>query len=212
MGEENNTNGTPQETNTPPQEEPTTPKYSIEDVVKELGIEAILADPTVNAEVLRQRDRHTTQAINTARTRWEQEATRKQAEAEDEASRLAHMSAEERERYQLKKDREALDKERAEFNRRNLVLETSRQMLDAGLPDLADYVAGKDADETAQNISKVTDILGAWKASQLNDAMRGTTPRDPKPSQTYKVTDLKGMTAEEINRAYDAGLIEGIKK
>ena len=188
-----------------------TPEYNIADVIAAVGVEAILKDPTVNAEVTSRRDRSVTQALNTARTKWQNEAQKKATEAADEATRLASMSAEEKERYQFEKDKEEFEKQRAEFTRKTLVLETSRQMIDAGLPDLADFVTGKDAEETSANLAKVTDILGLWKSAQLNDAMRGKTPKEMRVSRTLSREDIKHMSKEEINKAFEDGLLKDIK-
>lgn len=185
--------------------------YDLAEVVAAVGVEAILDDPTVKAEMLSRRDRSVTQALNTARTKWEAEAKAKADEMADEATRLANMTAAEKERYQFQKEKEAFEAQKHEFEHKNLVLETSKQMLGAGLPDLADYVTGKDATETANNIAKVTEIIGAWKAEQLNAAMRGTTPKDMTPSKTYSREDLKGMTAEQINKLWDAGALKNLK-
>ena len=187
------------------------PEYNLADVIAAVGVDAILKDPTVNAEVMSRRDRSVTQALQTARTKWNAEAQKKADAAADEATRLAAMSEAERERYQFQKDKEAFEKQKAEFSRKSLVLETSRQMLDAGLPDLANYVTGKDAEETAANIASVTEILSAWKAAQLNEVMRGKAPKEMRAKKTYTREDLKHMSPAEINEAYEAGLLKGIK-
>ena len=205
------TAGTSYTVTLPAEDKPVTPEYNIADVIAAVGVEAILKDPTVNAEVTSRRDRSVTQALNTARTKWQNEAQKKATEAADEATRLASMSAEEKERYQFEKDKQEFERQRAEFNHKNLVLETSRQLIDAGLPDLADFITGKDAEETSANIAKVTDILGVWKSAQLSNAMRGKTPKEMRVSQTLSREDIKHMSKEEINKAFEQGLLKDIK-
>lgn len=188
-----------------------TAQYNLADVVASLGVEAILADPTINAEVLSRRDRHTTQALNTARQKWDADAQKKANAAADEATRLAAMSETEKERYQLDRDREAFEEQKKAFEHKNLVLETSKQMIGAGLPDLADYVTGRDAEETAANITKVTEILGVWKSEQMNAAMRGKTPKEMNVNQPITKESIKNMSRDEINKAYEEGRLKNIQ-
>lgn len=175
-----------------------------------VDLNKLLEFDSVKKIVQAQSDRRVTQAIQTARQKWETE----QAQAQTEAEKLKKMTAEQQEKYKLDQEKAAFEKERAAFQHAQLVVETQKQLLAAGLPDLAEYITGTTAEETTANIAKIADALGAWKSSQLTAAMRGTVPHDTNPqTQSGKIpaSSLKGKSAAEINALYDAGKIDFTK-
>lgn len=193
------------------QNEAATPEYDLGKVVAAVGVDAILDNADVKKVMLSRQDQKITQALATAKGKWEAEAKAKAEAEKDEATRLANMTAAEKERYQFEQEKKAFEAQKAEYNRKTLVLETSKQMLDAGLPDLADYLTGANAEETANNLTKAKEILGAWKSQILNDTMRGTTPKDMNASQPVTRESLKHMTPEEINKLWESGALKNLK-
>ena len=185
--------------------------YDLADVVAAVGVDAILENADVKKAMLSRQDQKITQALNTARGKWEAEAKAKAEAEKDEATRLANMTAAEKERYQFEQEKKAFEAQKAEYTRKTLVLETSKQMLDEGLPDLADFVTGKDAETTAQNLTRFKEVLGAWKTQVLSDAMRGKTPKDMGVTQTVTREDLKNMTPAEINKLWESGALKNLK-
>lgn len=154
-----------------------------------------------------QSDRRVTQALATAKTKWE---AAKEAE-KTEAKKLEQMTEEQKERYKLDQDKADFEAQKAKFAHDQLVVETQKQMLAAGLPDLAAYITGTTAEETTANLAAVTKLLGTWKAEQLNKAMRGRVPHDTNPqdrASKIPASSLKGKTAAEINELYAAGKID----
>ena len=178
---------------------------SIDDMLSQINLDDLMNHPSVRQRVQSVSDSRVTQALATAKQKWEAE----QSENLDEAARLAKMTETERAKYQLQKDREALEAERAKFNHSQLVLETAKQMTAAGLPDLAEYVTGADAEATKANLQTVTGILSAWKQEQLNSVMRGAPPKDVQPQKgALSKADIQNMTPAEINKAWADGLID----
>lgn len=118
------------------------------------------------------------------------------------------MTEAEQEKYKFDKEKRDFEEEKAKYNHQLLTLETSKQLIADGMPDIADYITGKDAETTAENIKKVKEILGAWKQSQLTDQMRGKAPKDLTPQTTVNKEDLKKMTKSQINAAFEKGLIK----
>jgi len=171
-----------------------------------VDINKLLEYESVKKLVQAQSDRRVTQAIQTAKAKWQAE----QEEAQSEAEKLKKMSAEQQEKYKLELDRKAFEQEKANFLHAQLVVETQKQLLNSGLPDIAEFITGATAEETTANITKVTELLGAWKTAQLNSAMRGTAPKDTTPQNITKLTkaDLMTMTPAEINKAWDEGRID----
>lgn len=181
------------------------PKIDYEQLLMGIDLEAVKAAGGMQKYIQSQADSRATKAINTAKQNWQKE----QEELRDEATRLAKMSEAEKAKYQFEKDKAAFEEERTKFFHDQLVLETAKQMTAAGLPDLSEYVTGKDADTTKANLNRVTDILSVWKQEQVNGMMRGTPPKDVKPGKVPLTREqLKGMSAAEINEAWANGLID----
>ena len=183
-------------------EAPETPDYT--ELLSGIDMDAVKAAGSMLKYIQSQADARATKALNTARANWEKE----QAEQKDEATRLAKMTETEKAKYQFEKDREAFEQERAKFAHDQLVVETQKQMNAAGLPDLAEFITGKDAETTKANIQTVTGILSAWKQDQVNGLMRGTPPKDVAPGKPITREDIKHMSVEEINKAWKDGLID----
>lgn len=179
-----------------------------EDIKKDsdnnFNLEDFLKRDDVQKEIQKVADKRVTQALATAKAKWEADAEHEKTEAE----KLSKMTETQKEQYQFKKEKEEFEKTKREFERKSLILETAKQMNSAGLPDLADFITGKDAEETAENIKKVTDILGVWKQNALNDALRGGEQKDTnKTHKSYTREDIKKMSRKEINEAWAKGLI-----
>ncbi|MCD8190334.1 MAG: DUF4355 domain-containing protein [Clostridiales bacterium] len=126
-------------------------------------------------------DRRNTKAVQTARTKWEQE----QAENQDEATKLANMTAAQREKYQLGKDREKLNAERAAFQRQQLEVQTGAQLQGMGYDAaFAKYLTGQDAEATASNLTAFDGLMQAFKAGAVKNQMRGQgAPKEPKNTE-----------------------------
>ena len=123
--------------------------------------------------------------------------------------KLEQMTEEQKERYKLDQEKADFEAQKAKFAHDQLVVETQKQMISAGLPDLAAYITGTTAEETTANLAAVTKLLSTWKAEQLNKAMRGKVPTDIKPQDgTITREQLKKMSREEINAAFNAGKID----
>ncbi len=118
-------------------------------------------------------DRRNTKAVQTARTKWEQE----QAENLTEAERLEKMSKTQREQYQLDKDRRQFESERAAFQRQQLEVQTGAQLQGMGYDaGFAKYLTGRDAEATSANLTAFDGLMRAYRAGAVNDQMRGGTP------------------------------------
>lgn len=183
-----------------------TEQINYDELLAGVDIEAVKAAGGMAKFIQSQADSRVTKAVQTARTKWEAEQTA----AQDEATRLAKMSENERMKYELEKDRKAFDEERAKFHHEQLVVETAKQMMAAGMPDLSAYVTGRDAETTKANLEAVSGILSAWKQEQINGVMRGTPPKDVNVSGKTPLTreQIKHMSREEINQAWKDGLID----
>lgn len=130
-------------------------------------------------------DRRVTKALTTARSKWEQE----QADNADEAKRLEKMTAAQRERYQLDKDKAAFDAQRAAFAAQQMQVTVGAELQKRGLDaSFAKYLSGKTAEESTANLTEFENIWNKAIAAAVTDRMRGAQP--PKePSQTNNADD-----------------------
>ena len=136
-------------------------------------------DPTFD-EVLKNKayqsefDKRINKAIETAKSKWDEEA---KAQA-DEAAKLAKMKADEKAEYERQKREDALTKREAEITRRELHAEAITQLTADGLPaSLADIVDCTSADNCKKSMESVKKAFGEAVEKAVNDKLKGTTPK-----------------------------------
>ena len=179
------------------QQNQATSTASLEDVLKTMTVEEILARPEFKKAVQSASDARVTQALATAKEKWDKEAI----ENLDEAKKLEKMTAEQRAKYQFDKDKAAFDAEKKAFERQQLVLATGKELIKRGLDaSFADVLTGDTAEETADKIDK---FEASAVADSVSDKMRGTAPRDKTQGTTITMDSIKSMSAEEINAHWD---------
>lgn len=183
-----------------------TEQTNFDELLKDVDLNKLLEHESIKKLVQAQSDRRVTQALETAKAKWQQE----QAQAQTEAEKLKKMTEEQKAKYELDKEKSEFEKQKAEFAHSQLVVETQKQLLSAGLPDIANFITGKNAEETTANIETIQKILGDWKAEQLKTTMRGTVPKDttPKGGEFLTREQINNMTTDEINKAWKSGQID----
>lgn len=126
-------------------------------------------------------DRRVSKALNTAKTRWEQE----QADSQDEAKKLAGMTKTQQERYQLDKDKAAFAQQQEAFAVQQLQVQMGSALQQRGLPaSMAKWITGKDADTSMANLEEFETSYRAAVQSGINGVMRGKNPpAEPKKEQ-----------------------------
>lgn len=139
-------------------------------------------------------DRRVSKAIATAKANWE----KAQAEEQDEATKLARMTAAERERYQLDKDRKAFAEEQAKFAAQQMQVSVGAELQKRGLDaSFARYLAGKTAEESKTNIDEFEQLFRTAVQAGVNTAMRGKgAPREPEQngqSQLERIRQAAGL-------------------
>lgn len=164
---------------------------SLDDILKDVDLDTLFKNDAVQKKAQSIADARVTQALATAKAKWEQEAQ----EAQTEAGKLAKMTEAEKAKYQFERDKQAFDAEKAKFRKQQLQVEAAKQMIEAGLPDLSAYITADTAEDTKANITAIASLLGSWKADELKKAMRGNPPKDTNPG-----ADVKTVTAEEFKK------------
>lgn len=173
---------------------------SLDDVLKTMTPEEILTRPEFKKAVQSVTDTRVTQALATAKAKWEQETL----DNLDEAKKLEKMTAEQRAKYQFDKDKAAFEAEKKAFERQQLVLATGKELIKRGLDaSFADVLTGDTAEETAAKIDKFEETFRAAVSNSISNKMRGTAPRDKTQGTTITMDSIKSMSAEEINAHWD---------
>lgn len=152
-------------------------------------------------------DRRVTKGVNTARANWERE----QAQEQDEATRLARMTAAQRERYLLDKDKAAFAAQQAQFQHQQLEVQMGRDLQSRGMDaGFARWLTGADADASAANLNDFEALWNAAISGAVTSRMRGSAaPKEP--GQTAVTRDnLRHMTPQEINKAYESGQLDAL--
>lgn len=127
-------------------------------------------------------DRKVSQALATAKKKWEQQ----QREDLTEAEKLANMNDAQRQAYQLNKERAALDAERAEFARKQLQVSVGTELQKRGLSaEFAPYLTGADSEASQVAIERFESLWNAALESAINGRMRSDPPRDSNPETDY---------------------------
>ena len=183
-----------------PQQNQATSTASLDDVLKTMTVEEILARPEFKKAVQSASDARVTQALATAKEKWDKEAI----ENLDEAKKLEKMTAEQRAKYQFDKDKAAIDAEKKPFERQQLVLATGKELVKRGLDaSFADVLTGDTAEETAAKIDKFEETFRNAVSNSISNKMRGTAPRDKTQGTTITMDSIKSMSVEEINAHWD---------
>lgn len=150
-----------------------------------------------------QTDKRVTEALKTAKNKWQTEYEDQLAKEKAEAERLAKLSAEERQKEELKKIQEGIDIERAEFEQQRAEFQRERMMLDTvkklsanGMPtDFAEFLVGKNEDITAKNIEAFSEkwntTLQQAIESHVENRLRGQEPKVSNTSNEPKVMSKK---------------------
>lgn len=129
---------------------------------KPLSFDEILGDKTYQAEF----DRRVQKALETARSKWEAEEQTKRTEAE----KLAKMDAEQKAKYELKKERERADEALAKLNAyelKNTAIKIAQEKgLDISLLEDIDY-----SKQTADTIVTIIDTKKAVFDKAIEKAM-----------------------------------------
>ncbi len=172
-------------------------ELTIDDFMSKFKPEDILGHASMTSALDRRISKATDTAINNARAKWEQEQNQNLSEAE----KLAKMSKEEKERYRFQKDQDQFLKDKAAFEREKLVVATGNELNTLNVdPALAEFIVGKDAEETKTRMETFTKIFNSAVEKAIDSKLKGGAPMKKAPdSKGYTLDQIKAMTPAEIN-------------
>jgi hypothetical protein len=153
-------------------------------------------------------DRRMTKGVQTAQQRWQRE----QDESQDEAAKLARMTAAQRERYQLDKDKASFAQQMATFQRQQLEVQVGQDLQKRGMDAaFAPWITGKDAAESAERLDAFEKLWNAGITAAVAGRMRsGEVPKAPASNAAVTRDTLQGMSVQEINKAFESGQLDAL--
>lgn len=141
----------------------------------------VLKDKAMQSEF----DKRIAKAIETSKTKWEQEAVARQNEAE----RLAKMTEAEKHAEELKKIRKEKDEALAKLNAYELKSEAqkiaSEKGMDYSLLDIIDY-SKETAETVKEKIETIYNAVTKATEKQLNDRLKQPEPKQVTPKEKVK--------------------------
>ena len=123
-------------------------------------------------------DRRVTEALKTARAKWEKEFREKLEKEKKEAERLSKLSAEEREKELLKQKEEELAQKEKAIRMKELHLDTIEVLAEENLPvGFAEFLIQNDAETTNENIKKFKKEWQEALSKAVDERIKGKSPR-----------------------------------
>lgn len=123
-------------------------------------------------------DKRVTEALKTAKAKWESDYKDKLKKEKDEAARLAKMSAEDRAKEEFEKQKQDFEEERKQFERDRLELQVKKNLNEQGLNEgFSSFLIGEDADSSLANIKS---FKGAWDkalSEAVKEKLKGEPPK-----------------------------------
>lgn len=123
-------------------------------------------------------DKRVTEALKTAKAKWESDYKDKLKKEKDEAARLAKMSAEDRAKEEFEKQKQDFEAERKQFERDRLELQVKKNLNEQGLNEsFSSFLIGEDADSSLANIKA---FKGAWDkalSEAVKEKLKGEPPK-----------------------------------
>ena len=122
-------------------------------------------------------DKRVTEALKTAKEKWEAEYNEKLESERSEAEKLASMSAEERAKAEFEKEKAEWLKEKSTFEKEKMKLEATKLLNSEGLPiTFVDYVVGDTAEDVQENIKVFKDEWTKSLDEAVTERLKGRTP------------------------------------
>lgn len=122
-------------------------------------------------------DKKLEKALKTAKAKWEEEFNKKLEQEKEEAERLAKLSAKERQEEELIKREKQLEKRLKDLERRELKSDAISDLKEKGLPaEFADFLLGKDAEETLNNINSLKKTFDEAVNQAIKEKLKQDVP------------------------------------
>ena len=116
-------------------------------------------------------------AVSEAKTKWEKEVEEKLKKAEEEGMRKAKLTNEQRQKEADDKERAEFEKAKAEFEREKIVAYAETELAKVGLSaEIAKYIVVEDKDSTKAVIDKIKENYDKDVQAGVTERLKGKTP------------------------------------
>ena len=116
-------------------------------------------------------------AVSEAKTKWEKEVEEKLKKAEEEGMRKAKLTNEQRQKEADDKERAEFEKAKAEFEREKIVAYAETELAKNGLSaEIAKYIVAEDKDSTKAVIDKIKENYDKDVQAGVTERLKGKTP------------------------------------
>lgn len=158
-------------------------------------------------------DKHTSKALTTARSKWEQEALTKIEEAKTEAEKMARMSADEKAKAEAEKQANELAKREADITRRELKAQSLEQLAEKGLPkELIEAISFNDAETCNKSIEAIENAFNQALEIKMKQALvdsaivpgsgpQGSSVKNPFAKDSFNLTEQGNIMRQDPERA-----------
>lgn len=149
-----------------------------------------LTQEELNAKLQSEADKRVTEALKTAKEKWEKEFNDKLEKEKKEAERLAKLSEKERKEEELSKREQEIANRLAELERKELKADAVADLNNKGLPaKFADFLLAENAEKTLENINSFKKVFDEAIEKVVNERLRGEVPKVGGQTLTTTNTD-----------------------
>ena len=167
----------------------------------------ILKNPAYQSEF----DKRVAKALETQKTKLNEDIAAQIANARTEAEKLARMNAEQKAQYEKEKREKELSEREAKLTERELKATARETLSSKGLPEafaeLLNYTNAEGCNKSIETVEKVyKEALAAGIAAGVEEQLKGGRPpkKAPEGTQLFTKAQIQAMTPEEINSNWDA--------
>jgi hypothetical protein len=148
-------------------------------------------------------DKRVTQALRTAREKWEAEFTEKIQKERTEAEKLAKMTEAERLQVEFDKQKQAFEDERKSFLKEKLELQTVKTLQSEELPaEFSGFVMSDSAEQISENIKLFKEQWQKAIEKAVDERLKGSTPKGSNTNTTIKAEEFAKMNYAERMAIY----------
>ena len=153
----------------------------------------------LQAMLQKETDKRVTQALTTAKTKWDTEFGEKLENEKKEAARLAKLTAEQREKEVFEKQKSDFAKQQAEFQRSQMLNSTMIELQKESLPvQFAEYLIADTAEDVAANITSFKKDWQEALQKAVDDRLKGSTPKNGSKVETASPGFFEAITKNRI--------------
>lgn len=122
-------------------------------------------------------DTRVSEALKTAKAKWEKDKQKELEKAKSEATELAKLTEEERLQKEFQEEREKFENDKKKFESERLEMLATKELAKAGLnPEFAKFLVADNEENSSANITAFKEMWGKSLESAVKEQLKGDTP------------------------------------